>query len=63
MTRTQRALLGVAIGLVALVALGALFFLGTRLAGMTAAASPTPSHAAHRTPGHYRHAPGHVQGL
>jgi hypothetical protein len=44
MTRTQRTLLIVAGALVALVALGALFFLGTRLpVAASASASPTPT--------------------
>lgn len=50
MTPAQRALLAVAGGLVALVALGALFFLGTRIAGMSDSAPPTPTRSAHRTP-------------
>jgi hypothetical protein len=50
MTRTQRVLLGVAGGLVALIALGALFFLGTRLPLLAPAATPSPTTARSVTP-------------
>jgi hypothetical protein len=49
MTRTQRILLIIAGALVALVALGALFFLGTRLP-LAAAPSPTPTSTPRATP-------------
>lgn len=50
MTPAHRALLAVAGGLVALIALGALFFLGMRLAGVTESARSAPSHSASRSP-------------
>jgi hypothetical protein len=52
MTRAHRVLLALAGALVALIALGALFFLGMRLAGLTgpARAAPTSTATAHRTP-------------
>lgn len=50
MTGAHRVLLALAGSLVALVALGALFFLGTRLAGLTETARATPTPTVHRTP-------------
>lgn len=50
MTRAHRVLLALAGSLVALIALGALFFLGTRLAGFTETPRATPTPTTRHTP-------------